>query len=324
MHRRKFLHSGLAATATLAPFPALAQEKAAARRTLLIATGASSGTFGAVGQSVCNFINAENRKDFACRSRSTAGSSTNVAALARRIDELGLAQTDTVWSAVNGKREWDGKPVGQLRAILPLYFEPITLVVRQEARIRTMADIKGKRLNLGVPGSDTRANAIDILSWYGLQADRDVAAQALELPQVVNKMVTREIDGFFFVGAHPQESITRISLSVPVALVPIDGPQIEAALRQQPHYATGTVPARVYRGILEPVRTVGTRAMLMTHDGLPADIGYELTKLLVDKWEALRAGNGALQPFQPADVVRQTAAPYHPGALRYLKERKFM
>lgn len=158
-----------------------------------------------------------------------------------------------------------------------------------------------------------------------MQPDRDLQALPLDLGQTVGKMITREIDGFFHVGGHPSETIARMAISAPIALIPIDGPQTDAALKQQPYYVTGSLPGRLYRGLNEqPVRTVGVRTLLMTHDGLPADICYELTKLLVEQWDTLRAAHGALQPFQPADIARQTAAPYHPGALRYLRERGFL
>ena len=165
MHRRNVLQGGLAAVAAWAALPAPAQEKAPARRTLLIATGAAGATSGGVGQAVCNVINARNRTDFACKPHSTAGSAANVAALGRRIDELSLAQTDTVWSAVTGKGDWNGKPVSVLRVVLPLFFEPISLVARHDARIKIMADLKGKRIAMAAAGSEARANALDVLSW---------------------------------------------------------------------------------------------------------------------------------------------------------------
>jgi TRAP transporter TAXI family solute receptor len=325
MHRRHLLQGAFATLATWAALPAKAQEKAPSRRNLLIGLGATGATSGAVGQAVCNLINAGNRTDFACKSHVTAGSTANVAALTRRIDELAFAQTDTVWAAVNGKGEWNGKPAGVLRVILPMFFEPISLVVRQDARIKTMADLKGKRIGVGLTGSEARANALDILGWYGLQPDRDVQALPLELGQAVGKMVTREIDGFFYVGGHPSDTIARIAISAPLSLVPIDGPQADAALKQQTYYIPGNLPGRLYRGVPDQtVKTVGVRALLMTHDGLPAEICYELTKLLVEQWETLRAAHGSIQPFQPAEIARQNTAPYHPGAQRYLRERKFL
>lgn len=325
VHLRHVLQGGLAALAAWAALPAAAQEKAPARRNLLVALGASGATSGAVGQAVCNLINAGNRKDFACKSHVTTGSAANVTALTRRADELAFAQTDTAWAAVNGKGEWNGKPAGALRVILPMFFEPISLVVRQDARIKTMADLKGKRIAVGVTGSEARTNALDILSWYGFQPDRDLQVMPLELGQALGKMVTREIDGFFHVGAHPSEAIARMVISAPIALVPIDGPQADAALKQQTYYVAGSLPGRLYRGVADqPVKTVGVHALLMTHDGLPPEICYELTKLLVEQWDTLRAANGAMQPFRPAEIAGQKIAPYHPGAMRYLRERKFL
>ena len=163
-----------------------------------------------------------------------------------------------------------------------------------------------------------------ILSWHNLQPDRDLQVQTLEIGQAVGRMVTREIDGFFYVGSHPSETLTRMPLSSPIALVPIDGPQVTAALREQSYYVPGTVPGHIYRGLNDPVRTVGLRALLMTHDGLPPDIAYELTKMLVEQWDTLRAAHAAMQPFQPAEIRGQSTAPYHAGAQRYLHERGFL
>ena len=178
---------------------------------------------------------------------------------------------------------------------------------------------------MGVTGSEARTNALDILSWYGFQPDRDLQVMPLELGQALGKMVTREIDGFFHVGAHPSEAIARMVISAPIALVPIDGPQADAALKQQTYYVAGSLPGRLYRGVADqPVKTVGVHALLMTHDGLPPEICYELTKLLVEQWDTLRAANGAMQPFRPAEIAGQKIAPYHPGAMRYLRERKFL
>ncbi len=324
MDRRGFVQGGLATVAVLAAVPVLAQEKAPGKRNLLLASGVPYGTFNAVGQAICNLTNTQGGETFACKPRGTAGSVANVNSLGRRIDELGIAQADVVWFAANGTREWDGKPVQTLRIVLPLYFEAITLVTRADAKIESVADLKGKTVSIGNAGSGARVNALDVLSWYGLEPGRDFVAQNLDLTHAVTKMAAREIDAFFFTVGHPTEAITKLAESTLISLVSIDGPPVEAALQRQPYYVSGNLPSRLYRGVIAPVRTVGVRALLVTHDGLPPDTIYAFTKALVEQWDGLRAAHRAVQPFRPEDIGRQTAAPYHPGAIRYLRERGFL
>jgi len=324
MDRRNFVQAGLAALAGLAATPALGQDKVPGRRNLLLATGVPYGTFNAVGEGICQLINARDATDFACRPRGSAGSAANVNSLGRRIEELGLAQADVVWFAVNGTRDWKDKPIPALRVVLPLYFEAVTLVTRVDTRIKSVADLKGRRVSIGNTGSGARVNALDVLSWHGLQPGRDFTPLSLDLTNNVTKLITKEIDAFFFTVGHPTEAISQLAAAVPIALVPIDGPEVVAALRSQPYYVMGNLPGRHYPGVLAPVRTVGVRALLVTHDGLPADIIYELTKTLVERWDDLRAVHAAVPALRLEDVLRQSTAPFHPGAVRYLSEHGVM
>ncbi len=297
---------------------------AAVPRDILLAGGIPSGTFNEVAAAICSIVNARDAKDFQCKARGSAGSSANVNSVGRRLEDFGLAQADIVWFAGNGTRDWVGKAMPQLRTILPLFFQAVTLVTRADTGIKSVADIRGRTVSVSNPGSGSRLNALDVLSWHGLMPDRDFVSRPFELNQAVRSLIQGEIDAFFFTVGHPTAAITQASEAVPIALVPIDGPEVAAALRSQPYYLMGNLPGRHYRGVSDAVRTVGVRALLITHEQQSPEIVYQMTKALADNWDQLRSMHGAVQALRPDDIARQPAAPFHPGAIRYFRERGFM
>lgn len=293
-------------------------------RDILLAGGIPSGTFNEVAAAICGLVNARETKDFVCKPRGSAGSSANVASVGRRLEDLGLAQADVIWFAINGTRDWEGKPIPSLRTILPMFFQAVTLVTRADTGIRRVADLRGRAVNISNPGSGSRLNALDVLRWHGIDAERDIRPQSLELSQAVRALIGGEIDALFFTVGHPTAAITQAAEAVNLALVPIDGPEVTAALRNQPYYLLGNLPGRHYRGVTEPVRTVGVRALLFTHESQSADVVYAIAKTLGDNWDQLRSLHGAVQALRPDDIARQPSAPFHPGAVRYFRERGFM
>lgn len=323
LSRRQFAAAAALGVPALASRLSWAQAPAAPRD-VLIAGGIPSGTFNEVGQAICSLMNARNAKDFVCKSRGSAGSSANVNSVGRRLEDFGLAQADIIWFASNGTRDWEGKAIPQLRTVLPLFFQAITLVTRTDTGIRAVADLRGKVVSVSNPGSGSRLNALDVLAWHGLAPDRDFTARSFELSQAVRSLIQREIDAFFFTVGHPTAAITQAAEAVPLALVPIDGPPVAAALRSQPYYRIGNLPGRHYRGVTDPVRTVGVRALLFTHESQSPDTVYAVTKTLAENWDQLRALHAAVQPLGPEDLARQPAAPFHPGAVRYFRERGYM
>jgi len=299
---------------------ALAATTAQAQQFFRIGTGGTAGTYFPVGGMVANVISQPGK--LAATAQSSAGSVANVNAIASGAIESGFSQADVATWAYTATGVWQGRPaVAGLRLIANLYPESVHIVARKGAGIRSVADLKGKRVALDEPGSGTLLNARSILAAYGLK-DADLRAEYIKPNQAGDKLKDGALDAFFFTGGAPAGAIAELaSAGAGIELVPIEGAQADAIRRASGFFAPDVIPADTYKG-LPAVRTLSVGAQWVTSDKADANVVYEIVKRLysADGQKAMGAGHAKGKFITKENAVEGAGIPYHPGAERFYKE----
>lgn len=314
MITRRTALAGVALMAALAAGGALAQQQF-----FRIGTGGTAGTYYPVGGMIANAVSAGNIVSTAVASN---GSVANVNAIVGGAAESGFVQADVAAWAYTGTGLWEGRgKVEELRSIANLYPESIHLVVRKGLGVKTVADLKGKKVSIDEPGSGTIINARAILGAYGLK-DADIKAEFVKPNQAADKMKDGSIDAFFFTGGFPASAITELATSGPgIELVAIDGASRDALRKQLPFFAEDEIPAGTYKDV-GAVKTVSVGAQWVTSSKISNDLVYEITKALwSDKTRAaLDAGHAKGKAITRTTALNGLGAPLHAGAEKFYKE----
>ena len=250
------------------------------------------------------------------------GSVANVSAINGGSLESGFSQSDIAFWAFTGTGVFEGRPkVESLRAIANLYPESIQLVARKGAGIRSVRDLKGKRVSLDEPGSGTLVDARIILAAYAV-AERDLKAEYLKMNQAADKLRDGALDAFFFVGGYPTGAIGELAAAAGgIDLVPIDGPEAEKLLADYRFFASETVPAGTYKDVAA-AKTISVNAIWVTSIKVDAELIYGVTRAL---WNAntrklLDAGHARGKAIQARTALDGIGIPLHPGAEKFYGE----
>ncbi len=294
-------------------------------RHVTIGTGAVTGVYYPTGGALAKLVN-RRRDAYGLRVsvESTGGSVFNINAILAGDMELGIAQSDRQYQAVHGLAEW--QPLGpqeDLRFICSLHPEAVTLVAAEDAGIRTVADLKGKRVNLGNPGSGQRGNAMDVVKAAGLDPETDLVGEGLKASEAAQVLQDGRIDAFFYTVGHPAGAIKEATAGQrrKVRFVPLRG--MDGLLEAAPYYAEAVIPIRLYPKAAnnEDVPTIGVMTTLVTAARVPEDVVYAIVKELFENLDEFRTMHPAFEDLAPEGMATKgQAAPYHPGAMQYYRE----
>ncbi|TDQ85429.1 hypothetical protein A8950_0214 [Dongia mobilis] len=299
-----------------------------------IGTGGTAGTYYPIGGLIANAIsNPPGSRPceeggscgvpgLVASALASNGSVANVNAINGGTLESGFAQSDVATWAQTGTGIWEGKPAAsKLAAIANLYPESIHLVASAESGIKSVADLKGKRVSLDEPGSGTLVDARIILEGHGL-AESDVQAEFLKPDQAADRMRDGAMDAFFFVGGFPAGAIAELASQHQITLVPIDGDSAAKIREKYPFFAADLVPAGTYEGVDGDVTTLSVGAQWVTSTDQPEDLVYGITKAL---WndntrKLLDSGHAKGKKIVKETALDGIGIPLHPGAERFYKE----
>ena len=288
-----------------------------------IGTGGMTGLYYPTGGRIAEMVNA--KKDvygIRCTVESTGGSVFNVNAIMGGDMEFGFVQSDRQFQAVKGLAEWSDKgPQADLRAVLSLHPESVTLVAAVDAGIKSIRDLAGKRVNIGNPGSGHRQNAIDALQAAGIDFEEDLQAEHVKAADAPGLLQDDRIDAFFYTVGHPSGAIKEATAGVrKVHFVPIV--DTEGLLAKHPYYVAATIPVKHYPSARneEDVPTFRVKATLVTSAKVPDDVVYAITKEVFENLEAFREVHPAYEGLTKESMLEGLSAPLHPGALRYYRE----
>jgi TRAP transporter TAXI family solute receptor len=291
-----------------------------------IGSGDFTGVYFPTGLAIAKMINKKrNQTGIRATVESTRGSVFNLNTILAGYLQFGLAQSDIQYQAVKGMTRWAKKgPQKQLRTVFSIHHESVCLVAAVDADINAIEDLKGKKVNLGNPGSGHYQNAMDALQAAGLDPKNDIAAEKVNASEAPILLQEKRIDAFFCTVGHPSETLQiATSGKRKVRILPIVGPAIDQLVAGQNYYTKTTVPvAQFYPGAQDAVdvKTFGVIATLCTSSNISDHIVYTVTKAVFDNFAEFKSQHPALGDLTKEDMLNGLTAPVHPGAKKYFKE----
>ncbi|KAE9531133.1 TAXI family TRAP transporter solute-binding subunit [Ursidibacter arcticus] len=315
---KKLLKLSLLATLATTAISAQAEEKF-----ITIGTGGQTGVYYVVGQSICQLVNRDTAKtQVKCNAPSTGGSVANLNSIAAKQMDMGIAQSDWQFHAYNGSSSFEGKKNDKLRAIFSIHPEPFTVMARTDAKIASFDDLKGKRVNVGDPGSGTRATMNVILNAKGWTDKEFKVASELKPSEMASVMCDNNLDAITYNVGHPNGALKEAAASCDAHLVPVTGEAIDKLVAENSYYAKATIPGGLYKGTDNPVESFGVYATLVTSTDVEADKVYAVVKAVFDNFDRFKRLHPAFENLKAEDMVKNAlSAPLHEGAERYYKEK---
>lgn len=303
---------------------AFSAPQAMAKQDVLFGGASITGVYYQVALQISNIMNKHMGEKYNYIGRPTGGSVFNINALDRGAFDFAVAQSDRNFQGFNGTADWEGKPVAGLRSVFSMHPETVMLVTRKDAGINSMEDLKGKRVNIGNPGSGQRGNAEDVLRIYGLDYNKDFSAEALQQAEASRALVDQKIDAFFYTVGNPNSAIEEPAQSVDLDMVSINSDAIKAFVAEHPYYIMTKIPAGTYKGLDKDVETYAVTATVVTNENVSEDVVYDMVKTVFENLEELRASHAAFRNLNPEEMLQGLSAPFHPGAVKYYKEKGWM
>lgn len=313
-------------TLTFAGAMALASAAVAEERFITIGTGGQTGVYFVVGQSICRLVNRDSAKTgLKCTAPSTGGSIANINAIKAGDMDMGVAQSDWQYHAYNGTAKFEGDKFDKERAVFSVHAEPFNVIARNDAGIKTFDDLKGKRVNVGNPGSGQLATMEVVLAAKGWTMGDFTLASELKPAEQAAALGDNKVDAIIYTVGNPNGSIQEAVSTVDAHLVPVTGPEIDKLISENPYYAKAVIPGGMYPGTPDDVETFGVKATFVTSADVPDEVVYEVVKAVFDNFDRFKKLHPAFESLKEEEMIKDgLSAPLHPGAVKYYKERGWM
>lgn len=287
---------------------------------LTIATGGTAGTYFPIGGALAEIWN-KNIAGMNANATATAASAANIAMLKNGEVDVIFVQNDHVFDAVNGLEPFVGKEMKELAPIAALYDEVVQLVALADTGIKSVADLKGKKVSVGAAGSGVELNARQVLQAAGLTY-ADIKVQYLSFAESASNLKDGNIDAAFNTAGMPTAAIQDLSVSKKIVLVPIDGALAAGLGAKFPFYTPIKIPAGTYAGQTAEVNSVSVKALLAVSTKMDANLVYQLLKAMYANGERLAASHKRAADIKLATGSLGMSIPMHPGAEKFYKENK--
>ncbi len=292
---------------------------------ITIGTGGVTGIYYPTGVAISRMVNKKHDEyKIKATVESTSGSVFNINAVLNTDLVFGVVQSDRQYQAYNGLAEWSkyGKQT-DLRSVFSVHPESITLIASEKSGIREIEDLRGKRVNLGNPGSGYLQNSRDVLKAVGLSEEDDLSAEYVKAVEAPGLLQDERIDAFFYTVGHPNANIKEATSGrIKVFIVPITGPGIDKMLTKYSYYAESIIAHSFYPYALntEDVRTIGVKATFVTSKNTGEDIVYAVTKEVFENFEDFKSLHPSYEVLTKKDMLRGLSSPIHKGALKYYRQ----
>jgi TRAP transporter TAXI family solute receptor len=299
---------------------------AAEERFVSIGTGGLTGVYYPTGGAICRLLNKERRNHgIRCSVESTGGSIFNLNALAGGELDFGVAQSDWQYHAYKGSSKFsDQGGNADLRAVFSIHSEPFTVMARKDSGIAKFADLLGKRVNIGNPGSGQRGTMEVLMKAMDWQKDDFKLVSELKATEQARALCDNKIDAMVYTVGHPNASIKEAATACEARLVPVSGEVVDNMIKDHSYYAAAMIPGGLYRGSDSDTPTFGVKATLVTSAKVDEAVVYQLVKAVFENLDNFRQLHPAFQQLQAADMLKGNSAPFHPGAVKYYKEAGLM
>jgi hypothetical protein len=285
---------------------------------LTIGTGNTTGVYYSAGHAVAKVFNPRAAEhDFRLDAEASNGSVDNINKVLDSTWEFGIAQADMLFKAQEGLDPWKGTPHKNLRAVAGLYTEAVLFITREDREIRTLADLRGKTLNIGAPGSSDNENALIILDAAGLKPKTDLTIKEQKTVDASDLLEEGDIDAYMYTVGHPNMSIREAAVSGrKIRLVPVDRPLVEEYTRKRVFLTKTKVNTAYYPGLeaQEDIFTLGVKAILFTRADTPDATVTAVVSELIDNFDRFRRQHPAFDKVELNELGRDTVVPLHPGA----------
>ena len=322
MKRLTVIAAALALGSTLIAPAAVAQQKF-----VTIGTGGVTGVYYAAGGAICRLMNKERAKHgIRCSVESTGGSVYNVNTIKTGELDFGVAQSDIQFNAVKGLAQFkDGGAHSDLRAVFSVYPEALTVVARKESGVKKFEDLKGKRFNVGNPGSGTRVTIEMLMTSLGMKTGDFSLTSELKPDEHGAALCDNKIDGFGYVVGSPAANIQDPTTTCGAKLVSVSGPAVDKLIKDYPYFAAATIPGGIYPNNPEAVKTFGVMASVVSSAKVPDNVVYAMVSAVFENFDEFKKLHPAFTNLDPKDMIKSgMSAPLHPGAVKYYKEKGWM
>ncbi len=327
---RKLTVSTLALALVAGTFAVAGGQSAKAQQNFItIGTGGVTGVYYPTGGAICRLVNKGKKKHgVRCSVESTGGSVYNINTIRAGELDMGVAQSDWQYHAYNGTGKDSfikAGPFKELRAVFSVHAEPVSIISRADANIKSVKDLVGKRVNIGNPGSGTEATWN--VMWKALgytNSDLKLASQmrSAETPQA---LCDNKIDAFFWLVGNPAALNQEATTTCDAKFVPVEGPAIDKLVKENSFYRYATIPGGMYKGNPNDIPTFGVGATFVSSTRTPANTVYEVVKAVFENFDTFKKLHPAFGGLKKEEMIKDAlSAPLHDGAVRYYKEAGLM
>ena len=292
-----------------------------------IGTGGQTGVYYVAGQSICRFLNrGAAEHGIKCNAPASGGGVANVNGIRSGEFNFGIMQSDHQFKAMKGVAPFEKEgAMEDIRAVFSLQSEVFTILARRDANIASFDDLKGKRVNIGNPGSGQRDTLEEIMQVKGWDRSAFSLAAELKPAEQASALGDNNIDAMTYFVGHPNGAIQEATTTTDAVLVPVTGAEIDKLLAAKSYYTKADIPGGVYKGNDAPTPSIGGKAVLSTSAKASPDVVYQLVKSVFDNIDRFKRLHPAFADLKEADMIKVgLSAPLHEGAVRYYKERGWL
>jgi len=290
---------------------------------ITIGTGGVTGVYYPTGGAICRLVNKGRKKHgVRCSVESTGGSVYNLNTIRAGELDMGVAQSDWQYHAYNGTSKFkDAGANKDLRAVFSVHPEPFTVVARAGSGIKNFTDLKGKRVNIGNPGSGQRGTMEVLMDAMGWKKSDFTLASELKAAEQSKALCDNKIDAMVYTVGHPSGSIKEATTTCDAVLVTVDGPAVDKLVADNDYYRIATIPGGMYRGNPNDTQTFGVGATFVSSSNVPEETVYVVVKSVFENFDSFRKLHPAFGNLKKDQMVKDgLSAPLHDGAKRYYKE----
>ena len=307
----------VALVALLAAFSFTAVASAATY--MSVATGGTSGTYYAVGGALAAAVSKDGK--IQCTAETGNASVANANLIATKGIEIAFVQNDITYWAVNGELMFQGKPLKNIRAVASLYPEHVQVVVAKDSGIKTINDLKGKRVGVGAPGSGVEGDVQAIFGVAGLTYKDLKKADFLDFGATASRFKDNQIDAGFVVAGYPTAALMDLTTTKDVSLISFDKAFLDKLHKKYPFFVASKITAKTYKGIDTDIATPAVMAILITHEDVPEQQIYDFLTSMFKNLDDIAAVHAKGKEITLKGALNGLTAPLHPGAARFFKEK---
>lgn len=298
--------------------PGAEPEKKAEQVFVNIGTGGTAGTYFPLGGAFAEIWN-NSIEGINATSQSTGASVANINLLIDKKIEVAIVQNDVAWYTESGTEMFKDAKYEDIRGLVTLYAEPLQIVTTDPS-IKTIMDLKGKRIAVGAIGSGVEANARQIIAAAGLDFEKDIDAKFLSFAEASSGLKDKQVDVAFLTAGIPTAALQDLGAQNKITVIPVDGAIAEKLMADYKFFTKFIIPANTYNGQTEDVETLTVKAMLVVNADLSEDLAYQMVKTIYANQARIVAAHNVGKSITKESSLEGMSVTLHPGAEKYLKE----